>query len=102
MPMYAKCLDDKLSQLLKNDALIRYGVLTSLTGCGKNCTPSVLRTIYLLNIPSSSWSWLIGSAADDPSLSQLVYTIKEKAPPTGAVSWLKAAPNSTFTLKTLL
>ena len=100
MPMYAKCLDDKLSQLLKNDALIRYGVLNSLTGCGKNCTPSVLRTIYLLNIPSSSWSWLIGSAADDPSLSQLVYTIKEKAPPTGAVSWLKA-PNSTFTFKTL-
>ena len=40
------------------------------------------------------------SAADDPSVSQSVFTITEKAP-TRAFSWLKA-PTSTFTFKTLL
>ena len=38
-------------------------------------------------------------AANDPSFSQLVYTITEKAP-TRAFSWLKAH-TSGFTLKTL-
>ena len=40
------------------------------------------------------------SAADDPSVSQSVFTITEKAP-TRAFSWLKA-PTSAFTFKTLL
>ena len=40
------------------------------------------------------------SAADDPSVSQLVFTITEKAP-SRTFSWLKA-PNSAFTFKTLL
>ena len=39
-------------------------------------------------------------AANDPSFSQLVYTITEKAP-TKAFSWLKAAITA-FTFKTLL
>ena len=43
---------------------------------------------------------LLCSAADDPSVSQSVYTITEKAP-TRAFSWLKAPPRS-FPLKTLL
>ena len=38
----------------------------------------------------------ISSAVDDPSVSQTVFTITEKAP-----TWLKA-PTSTFTFKTLL
>ena len=40
------------------------------------------------------------SAANDPSVSNLVFTITEKAP-TRAFSWSKA-PKSAFTLKTLL
>ena len=40
------------------------------------------------------------SAANDPSFSQLVYTITEKAP-TKAFSWLKAAITA-FTFKTPL
>ena len=40
------------------------------------------------------------SAVNDPSVSQLVFTITEKAP-TRAFSWLKA-PTSAFTFKTLL
>ena len=40
------------------------------------------------------------SAADDPSVSQSVFTIKEK-PPTRAFSWLKAATTA-FTFRTLL
>ena len=43
---------------------------------------------------------LVTSAADDPSVSQLVFTITEKAP-TRAFSWLKAATTA-FTFKTLL
>ena len=43
---------------------------------------------------------LQSSAADDPSVSQSVFTITEKAP-TRAFSWLKA-PMSAFTFKTLL
>ena len=39
------------------------------------------------------------SAVNDPSVSQLVFTITEKAP-TRAFSWLKA-PISAFTFKTL-
>ena len=38
-------------------------------------------------------------AADDPSVSQFVFTITEKAP-TRAFSWLKAATTA-FTFKTL-
>ena len=38
-------------------------------------------------------------AADEPSVSQLVFTIMEKAP-TRAFSWLKA-PTSAFTFETL-
>ena len=40
------------------------------------------------------------SAADDPSVSQSVFTITEKAT-TRVFSWLKA-PTSAFTFKTLL
>ena len=40
------------------------------------------------------------SAVNDPSVSQLVFKITEKAP-TRAFFWLKA-PTSAFTLKTLL
>ena len=43
---------------------------------------------------------IISSAVNDPSVSQLVFTITEKAP-TKAFCWLKA-PTSTFTFKTLL
>ena len=42
---------------------------------------------------------IVYSAADDPSVSQSVFTIMEKAP-TRAFSWLKA-PTSDFTFKTL-
>ena len=44
-------------------------------------------------------SAIMTSAANDPSFSQLVYTITEKAP-TKAFSWLKAAITA-FTFKTL-
>ena len=42
---------------------------------------------------------MANSAAYDPSVSQSVFTITEKAPPM-ALSWLKA-PTSAFTFKTL-
>ena len=60
-----------------------------------------------LDLCSSSGScqasvWFICiSAADDPSVSQLVFTITEKAP-TRAISWLKAPTRRAFTYKTLL
>ena len=48
---------------------------------------------------SSGWDCI--SAADDPSVSQSVFTITEKAPTRRTFSCLKA-PTSAFTFKTLL
>ena len=42
----------------------------------------------------------MNSAADDPSVSQSIITVTEKAP-TRAFYWLKA-PTNAFTFKTLL
>ena len=55
------------------------------TGC--RCSPA-----------PGTWLQLATSAVNDPSVSQSVFTIKEKAP-TRAFSWLKA-PTCTFTFKT--
>ena len=49
--------------------------------------------------PGGDTARVSSSAADDPSVSQLVFTITEKAPT--RASWLKAATTA-FTFKTLL
>ena len=60
---------------------------------------SIVKIPRLRQIHHKSFDNVIIRAADDPSVSQSVFTITEKAP-TRAFSWLKTH-TSTFTFKTL-
>ena len=52
-------------------------------------------------IPDQYYRLLKDSAADNPSVSQSVFTITDKAP-TMVFSWFKAPTTSAFTFQTLL